>query len=776
MSSGALLLGVGLAVVSAILSNLGLNLQKRNHLNNHSKIAAEAAEQEEQISTTHISKSHKHKHRRRKHSHRKKHRVQPNDILIKKDSNGNDIDHTIDISRRSSFAESTNNFDEISSTTLDDSSSFVARNSSDNEEFMSQSNSFINNQPHSDVTEQPKSPVNHDEAHSKINYTKQLLWQCGLALVVIGSIFDFAALAFAPQTVIAPLGSLTLVSNVFLAPLLLKEKLRRRDVLCTLVIVIGAATAVLCASHDDATPTVDEMFGYFLDTRFIMYAIVVVVCVVVLRLMVWKAAKLRKLAHSDRLAAKKYEKVWTKYHRFGYSAAAGIMGAQSVLFAKCTSTLFRTMIIHGDIMFVHPGTYGVLVGLGITIFFQIRWLNSGLRLFPALYVVPVFQSFWILVSVISGMIFFQEYQGVMDAPLNAFGFCAGLALTITGVYFLSQKSAAATTDETTEESNLEHAEPRRNSLSSSSSFEPNAYMSSDNENVSVVVDVSTTEKPASYFDVIRARKREKEVGTVKQRLLPDDEKENIVQLPHSMAPKRASSKHSTVMNGARYLSPLPEGHSPASPSQGHPRSPPRLRARSDGDQKQPDFAQQEETTISEHEAALLAADPRPDPRAPAVGSHSFSFTNQFLHPRSAQPGVSPRRNRYRSASFDHIGDFEHTRYKQHTGQALNFGAALSALTSPRDGEEEGFEQTPSPRRPKQSWESIQRVAAFNAPGVSAFAQVLGVRNYEREPGSASSSSGDESSDESSGDEKTDAAAVEQSTSIVGSYGATSSKR
>lgn len=40
-----------------------------------------------------------------------------------------------------------------------------------------------------------------------------------MACLVFGSILDFAALAFAAQSLIATLGSFTLVSNVILAPL-----------------------------------------------------------------------------------------------------------------------------------------------------------------------------------------------------------------------------------------------------------------------------------------------------------------------------------------------------------------------------------------------------------------------------------------------------------------------------------------------------------------------------------------------------------------------------
>jgi hypothetical protein len=41
-------------------------------------------------------------------------------------------------------------------------------------------------------------------------------WQFGLCLVIGGSIADFVALKYADQSVVAPLGSLTMVTNTFL--------------------------------------------------------------------------------------------------------------------------------------------------------------------------------------------------------------------------------------------------------------------------------------------------------------------------------------------------------------------------------------------------------------------------------------------------------------------------------------------------------------------------------------------------------------------------------
>ena len=84
------------------------------------------------------------------------------------------------------------------------------------------------------------------------------MWRVGLGLVFFGSLADFAALSFGPQSLVAPLGSLTLVSNVIFAPLLLKETIGHWDVLATVLIVVGSSVAVMFGSHESVTFTSEQ--------------------------------------------------------------------------------------------------------------------------------------------------------------------------------------------------------------------------------------------------------------------------------------------------------------------------------------------------------------------------------------------------------------------------------------------------------------------------------------------------------------------------------------
>jgi hypothetical protein len=117
------------------------------------------------------------------------------------------------------------------------------------------------------------------------DYLKSKLWWMGISLMVIGEIGNFVgkwisrmsslalmffsthppllAYGFAPASTIAPLGTTTLVSNVILAPLLLKERFRFRDILGVMFAVCGATVVVLSSKREEikVIVTADRSFG-----------------------------------------------------------------------------------------------------------------------------------------------------------------------------------------------------------------------------------------------------------------------------------------------------------------------------------------------------------------------------------------------------------------------------------------------------------------------------------------------------------------------------------
>jgi len=82
-------------------------------------------------------------------------------------------------------------------------------------------------------------------------YYFQFLWWGGFWLIIAGTLGDVVALAFAAQSLIAPLAGLTLVFNIMITPCFLKEEITTNDMVATVVIFVGCTLAVAFSNHED---------------------------------------------------------------------------------------------------------------------------------------------------------------------------------------------------------------------------------------------------------------------------------------------------------------------------------------------------------------------------------------------------------------------------------------------------------------------------------------------------------------------------------------------
>lgn len=220
---------------------------------------------------------------------------------------------------------------------------------------------------------------------------RQPLWCLGMAIIIIDACGDFVFIGLAPQTLLAPLGSLGLGWNIILAPIFQPtEKVTRSIISSTIVIYIGTIMTVLYAT--DSTPMYDlnKIVEYATNINFIEYF---VACILFQCSMCFHGHK-------------------RGYGIVHYCSLAGCFGGQCIIFAKSSSELIKNAIVNGSTedwtSSILP--YILLIGMIGTVVTQMSFLNTGLAKFDALVVVPVYQSFWNAFSITGGLIFFQEYK------------------------------------------------------------------------------------------------------------------------------------------------------------------------------------------------------------------------------------------------------------------------------------------------------------------------------------------------------------------------------
>jgi len=251
---------------------------------------------------------------------------------------------------------------------------------------------------------------------------RQPLWMCGFCTMTCGSVFDFVAFGLAPLALLAPLASLTLVWNMLIARWLHEEAVDRSNLVATGIIFLGVTVAVLFSSHSTPLYTVDRLLALFVSPEALAYLALTVLAVAAASYGLWRAGESRP---------------WWKVFAFGL--LAGALGGQSVMFAKATVELIKAAAVGaGTMLSPAPWVMGVLTA--VLLVTQLRVLNAGLDQFPAMTMIPVYQSVWILASTVSGLVYFGEWGALTSAQQSLF--VLGTAVTLAGIVVLLRGRAA----------------------------------------------------------------------------------------------------------------------------------------------------------------------------------------------------------------------------------------------------------------------------------------------------------------------------------------------
>lgn len=257
------------------------------------------------------------------------------------------------------------------------------------------------------------------------------IWVLGLMGIILASVFDFVALAFGPQSVIAPLGALTIVLNLFVSPWLHGEVITKKIVIATLVIIAGAALAVATASHVNVVCGLNGVFAYFMSPMFAGFVLVVLAMIVSVVLF---ARKAEAILLEFKETSAEYAAVF-RYHRVAYSFLAGLFGASSVVIARALGLLIMSNTRGSQLFLLRAESYALLVALIVIIFLQMYYLNKALEKFESMYCVPVFTGTFITGVAVSGGVVYQEFKDF--TLLQAVLFPIGVSVCVLGVFSLA---------------------------------------------------------------------------------------------------------------------------------------------------------------------------------------------------------------------------------------------------------------------------------------------------------------------------------------------------
>ncbi|XP_028985888.1 NIPA-like protein 2 isoform X2 [Betta splendens] len=255
--------------------------------------------------------------------------------------------------------------------------------------------------------------VRQSQRGSRPYYTS-LMWWCGVLLMGIGELGNFAAYGFAPASLIAPLGCVSVMASAIISVLFLKETVRASDIVGGSLAITGTYLLVTFAPHTTTHITAHLVQYYAMSWHFLLYLFVEVVAFCIL-LYLYKRRNVKHIVVVMLLVA--------------------LLASLTVISVKAVSGMI-TETIKGQLQLIYPIFYVMVVVMVTSCAFQIKFLNQAMKMFDATEVVPINFVFFTASAIVAGIVFYQEFEGL--ALLNIFMFLFGCLLSFLGVFLIAR--------------------------------------------------------------------------------------------------------------------------------------------------------------------------------------------------------------------------------------------------------------------------------------------------------------------------------------------------
>lgn len=221
----------------------------------------------------------------------------------------------------------------------------------------------------------------------------------------IGEAANFAAYAFAPASLVTPLGALSVIVTAVMASKFLNEKLNLLGKLGCLLCVLGSIIIVIHSPKEVEINDLDLLILKLQDATFITY--VVVVLTVAMSIVLYFGPKFGNQSVSV------------------YIILCASIGSLSVMSCKALGLAIRDTLSGRSNDFGNWLPYFLILTTVIFIAIQMNYLNRALDVFNTSIVTPIYYVIFSTLVITASAILFKEWRhmGVEDIIGDICGFC-----------------------------------------------------------------------------------------------------------------------------------------------------------------------------------------------------------------------------------------------------------------------------------------------------------------------------------------------------------------
>ncbi|KAL8220589.1 UNVERIFIED_CONTAM: NIPA-like protein 3 [Gekko kuhli] len=245
-------------------------------------------------------------------------------------------------------------------------------------------------------------------------YFKTKTWWCGLFLLFFGELGVFSAYAFAPLSLIVPLGAVSVIATAIIGIIFIKEKWKPKEFLSCGLAVVGTYLLITFGPNSHETMTGENITKHLVSWPFLLYTLVEIILFCLL-LYFYKERKANYIVVILLLVA--------------------LLGSMTAITVKAVAGMIAVSI-QGNLQLGYPIFYIMVVCMVATAAFQATFLTQASQLYDASQIASVGYILSTTIAVTAGATFYVDFTG--EDVLHICMFALGCLIAFLGVFLITR--------------------------------------------------------------------------------------------------------------------------------------------------------------------------------------------------------------------------------------------------------------------------------------------------------------------------------------------------
>lgn len=249
-------------------------------------------------------------------------------------------------------------------------------------------------------------------------YLKEWIWWIGLLCMGIGELSNFAAYAFAPASLVTPLGALSVLVSAILSSIYLKEHLNILGKLGCILCLLGSTIIVIHSPTSEKHENLASFSERLHDSTFMLYVSFIIIFSFLIIFHFGPKYGNRNV-------------IW-------YVILCSGIGSLTVISCKALGLALRDAMSqqHNHISILHSWQpYSLVLNVIICVTIQMIYLNRALDFFNTSIVTPIYYVFFTTLVLLASSILLNEWERL--SYLDIVGNICGFLVVIIAVVLLN---------------------------------------------------------------------------------------------------------------------------------------------------------------------------------------------------------------------------------------------------------------------------------------------------------------------------------------------------